>query len=162
MLIQIALGAALLWAPAGQFNSLAADDPAPKPALIKTVQDSFARSLSIVVTIDMGTSIVLDYPELTSGEWQSVPTPGSVINPGDSAIYVAGTQNNFDPLGGALILSVSSGASFSVNFEWTIDGQVTCTVDDTSLQTVSLQVTSFNTMTNSPTCQITAMDANRE
>jgi len=160
MLSIFTLAAACLSAPLAQSDGLPVAEHTLKPAPIKAKQASYARSLTIEIEVASASPLVLDYAELTSGNWQQVPMQGSTIEPGDAMTYLAGTENTYKSLGGTVTLSLPSGASFPVEFEWTPGSQAMCSVADANLQTVTVHAELLNTMGNSPTCLVTVTDAN--
>ncbi|WP_291844918.1 hypothetical protein [Maricaulis sp.] len=162
MLSMIALAAALSSAPFAIADTPAIGTNTHKPVSAKALQGDFARSLTIEIEVVSASSLVLDYGSLTGGQWQQPPMAGSVIEPGDSMTYVNGVENPFDALGGMMMLSLPSGATIAIAFEWAFGGSVACTANGENLQTVAVTNELVNTMGNAPTCLVTITDQGRE
>ncbi|HEX2094220.1 MAG TPA: hypothetical protein VHG28_17585, partial [Longimicrobiaceae bacterium] len=104
------------------------------------------RTLTVTVNNSSDAQIVVNYGQLTSGDWEddSQPIPGSVISAGQST-FVNGADNAFEALGGSILLTPASGGTIQISWSWPRGSGVTGSTTSTSLTGLAVTSTVIDT-----------------
>jgi hypothetical protein len=118
------------------------------------------RTLTITVNNSSDAQLLVNYGQLTSGDWEddSQPIPGSIISAGQKT-YVTGADNAFEELKGCILLSPASGGSITIEWLWPRGSGVSDKSTSTSLSGLAVTHTVIDTQTVNPKLQVLITDS---